>query len=371
MSTYKRIITLVSLISVLLLGTHCTKNQPTPISMTTPLPAKVEVINIQEANTISNMITQQKEFDHCASASPLKASIRFSRSSSQEVQNELVLKGKLGGEAAIVPEIVKITLEGEIEKHFGSTQSDGSGHEETVEIEVPGHSKQRYTIVWEEKRREGTVEYVENGEIKSLEYSYAIGVELASVKVEDLVCEGQERVIDATPTPYPTYTPYPTFTPAPKPTNTPQPRATPTLSPTSGPTPTPPNTGLTVGEYYTQGSASLTVEDYDFGTYGGAPWVYVTFLLRNVGAHKISFEYGTQNFVAKDNLGTVYESLQTSPRIVNLDPGEQKYLTGSGNIPVQWVFSGNYVNPKVTSITITVQNLSAIEYAEWIIPVHH
>ena len=51
-----------------------------------------------------------------------------------------------------------------------------------------------------------------------------------------------------------------------------------------------------------------------------------------------------------------------------LEPGEFAELS-AGNF--YWRFNGNYSDPNVTYLTITVTNLSSIEYAQWTIPVNH
>lgn len=156
--------------------------------------ANFSVVNIIETQTVLSQISQLKTFDQCASASPLRAKIQFSSSNSQSSQRKLVLTA--GGQLGLTPAIAA-ELEVAIEQHFIDQVS--VGHEEDVEIEVPAHSRQEYSIVWQESRREGTVQYIENGETKTATYSYRIGLELNSTTVRDLPCSG-ESTSGMTPT---------------------------------------------------------------------------------------------------------------------------------------------------------------------------
>lgn len=152
----------------------------------------VRVANISESQTVESQLTQVKDFDQCDSTSPFKAEIQFSDSSSQTSQRELVLTGAGGVELGL-PSAVRVTLEGAIEQYIGSSITNGQAHGESVSIEVLARSHQEYQIVWRETRREGTVQYIENGETKTANYSYRIGLELVSSTGRDLSCSGQTQ----------------------------------------------------------------------------------------------------------------------------------------------------------------------------------
>jgi hypothetical protein len=163
-----------------------------------PLPSSA----FELAPKVNSEITQEKVFNQCDSASPFKAEIQFSNSSTQTNQQELELTGSAGTEAG-VSTIARVTLEGEIERHFTSSSTSGQGHEEKALIEVPPHSHQKYYIIWRESRREGTVQYIENGQTKTASFSYRIGLELGSTAVIDLICPGQlpgENIATLSPT---------------------------------------------------------------------------------------------------------------------------------------------------------------------------
>ncbi len=222
-----KILVVTVLINLLVWAAQC-GGTPTPIVESTPIPSGAEVINITEKETVTNKLPQQKTFDQCNSASPFKSQVQFSQSASEQSQQELVLGVTVGGEVG-VSEIAKVTLEGAVEQHFATSKTNGQAHGESVAIEVPPYTKQEYNIVWQETRREGIVEYKENGVSKTADYSYRIGLELVSATGRDLLCPGQEK---STPTPLPTYTPFPTYTPpSPLPeSSSPTPTVVPTTS---------------------------------------------------------------------------------------------------------------------------------------------
>jgi len=212
--------------------------------------------------------------------------------------------------------------------------------------------------------------------------------EKVEIQVTRIVTAEITRVIEVTRialveitvenTPYPTYTPIPTGTPYPTYTSYPVPTpiiiiATPTNTPvptsTPGPTPTPKNTGLTVGEYFTQGSIELKVESVEF-TYNSGLTVYLFFAARNISGNTISFTYGCDNFQLKDNLGNRFECYlpnNTQTAVIESGQLESLYHPSTTNF---W-YRGDYSNPNVTQLSLTVTKLSGISYAEWIIPVNH
>jgi len=176
--------------SILILTTQCGPDS-------TPVLSGVEVTDITEEETIQNRITQQKTFNQCSGGS-IKAEIRFSQASGEEVKQALELGADVG-----ISQAAQVKLSGEIEKRISSQLV----HDESVEINVPSHTQLEYTIVWQEVRREGTVHYRENGESKTADYSYRIGLEFVSSSSKELPCPGQtESVPTNTPVP-PTATP--------------------------------------------------------------------------------------------------------------------------------------------------------------------
>jgi hypothetical protein len=362
--------------SVLLLTTRCGP-QPEPMSQSTPVPSGVEVVNILEKDTVTNEITQHKIFNQCDSASPFKAQIQFSQANSQKGEQELVLGAGIGGEVG-VSEIAEVTIEGKLEQHFRESAIKQRGHEESVAIEVPPRTQQEYTIVWRESRREGTVQYIENGESETINYSYRIGLELTSATGRDLPCPGQEpNKMGAMPTytPYPTHTPYPTYTPNVVPTPEPTealPMPTPVVvivTATSTPVPTelpftPPGSVLAVGDTWRQGEVSLTLDKVLLNPSDLRP----SFTLRNEGSQRIIGSYTTnKNIKVEDNLGIVYTvgPYYRIKRDFTLDPGES--YTINGGLP----YDGDLANKMVEWVLITVDDISSIQNARWKVNVYH
>ncbi len=161
----------------------------------------VQVTKITEGKLVPGAITQSKTFNQCDSANPIRLQIQFGDNVSETNQDELVLGATITG-GADVSGVAKLEIEGSVEKHFASSTSVGSSHQESVDIEIPAYTRQEYTIIWKETRREGTVEYVENGETKSTDYSYRIGLEFSSSSVKNIDCWlPTETPLPATPTP--------------------------------------------------------------------------------------------------------------------------------------------------------------------------
>lgn len=154
----------------------------TPASTT-----QVVVTKITESDLVEGQITQTKAFNQCDSANPIKLEIQFGDNVSETSQQELVLGGKIAG-GADIPTIAKLEIEGSLEQHFASSKSSGSNHQESVGIEIPAFTRQEYTIVWKETRREGTVEYTEDGEAKVTDFSYRIGLEFFASSVKNIDC---------------------------------------------------------------------------------------------------------------------------------------------------------------------------------------
>lgn len=208
--------------SIILLAALMAACGPKPTE--TPIPSSsITVTNISENNTVEGQIVQKKTFNQCEAAGPIRATIQFSETSGQTSQKELVLK-ETGGLQVGLPKLAELQVEAAVEEHFAVTKEQSSSTQESVSIEVPARTRQEYTIIWKEIRREGTIEYVENGETKFINYSYRLGIELDSASVRDIDCSFP------TETPIPTFTPPPTITleppiiPTRQPTETPQPR---------------------------------------------------------------------------------------------------------------------------------------------------
>ena len=180
-----------------------------PKSTPTPEAAKKIIItNIVENDEIVGQIEQSKIFDQCESSSPLNTQLQFSESSSETTQKELVISAGVTG-GADIPAIAKVELQSAIEEHFSVEKSSNSGKQETLAIEVPGNTRKEYKIIWNDIRRRGTVEYLEDGVSKFANYSYRIGIELASSTVKNIDCS-----IFITPSPT---VEVPTETPSPEP----------------------------------------------------------------------------------------------------------------------------------------------------------
>jgi len=333
--------------------------QPTPMLETTPIPTDVEILGISDKDTlVVSEILQIKTFNQCESASPFRAQVQFSQSDSKMAQQELVLKATGGGEVGLSA-VVKAKIEGAIEQHFVSSQTSGQEHSENVSIEVQAGTHQEYTILWRESRREGTVEFKENGEIKSVNYSYRVGLELVSAIGKDLVCLGKDNsaTLIPTQTPYPTYTPYPTFTPDIA------------IQPLETAIPNDQNIGLSLGESYSQGNISLYVSEIDYRSQGSSLYLAVQASVRNISTNTITFGYSNENFILKDNLGNTFPFRGSSFNWpVVLDNGKSKSLQSSSCCGI--FFNVDYTNPAITSFTFIVKNLSGIDYAEWHIPIN-
>jgi hypothetical protein len=157
-----------------------------------------EIKSVNAGGTTTNEITQTKVFDQCQSASPLKAEISFNELSSTQTGEQLVLGGSLGGEFGLSA-AAKVTIEGSIQKYYSEQRGQSFGHQESINIEVPAHTKQQYEIVWTEFRQKGSVEFSENGEDKSIEYNYRQGVQLSSSSVTNLDCPGSNTPVENPP----------------------------------------------------------------------------------------------------------------------------------------------------------------------------
>ena len=172
----------------------CQRVTPTPIKDLT-----IEVTQITSNQEVIGQIVQTKTFDRCNAAGSLTAEVRFSESASQTTQKALTLTVGAGAEAAI-PGIAKAQLQTAVEEEFSYIEELETIQEEGVKIEVPAYTRQEYTIVWQEKRNEGTIEYTIDGEPQIVNYSYRVGLEFDSVTGRNIDCS------------LPTATPMPTET---------------------------------------------------------------------------------------------------------------------------------------------------------------
>jgi hypothetical protein len=170
-----------------------------------------QVVNVTESELVTGQITQTKIFNQCDSSSFIRTEVQFSDSSAQTNQQQLMLGAEITGGGEISG-AVKLEIKGSIQKHFSETQQQGQAHTESASIEVPAHTQQEYTIVWQETRRNGTVEYVENGRSKFTSYSYRVGLELISTSGKDIPCPGQNDNTPTTPSNQPPIQYSPTIT---------------------------------------------------------------------------------------------------------------------------------------------------------------
>ncbi|MBK9781236.1 MAG: hypothetical protein IPP55_14470 [Anaerolineales bacterium] len=162
-----------------------------------------QVTNITERQQVTGEITQTKTFDQCDSSSVFKTSVQFSESNIKTNQEELVL-GLEGSGSGKVYGAIEVEIKGSIQKHFSETTQQGESRGENLSIEVPAHTKQEYTFIWQETRREGTVEYEENGQKKSIDFSYRVGLELVRSSGKDIPCDSQDPTTEATESTQPT-----------------------------------------------------------------------------------------------------------------------------------------------------------------------
>jgi len=163
----------------------CGQNPSSPVSDNNA----IQVNSVNAGNITTNQITQTKVFDQCQSSSPLNAQIAFNEIASTETGQQLVLGGSLGGEVGLSA-AAKLTVQGSIQQYYSNKQGQSSGHQESISIEIPPKTKQQYNIIWTEYRQQGSVDYSENGQNKSVGYDFRQGVELASSSVTNLDCPG-------------------------------------------------------------------------------------------------------------------------------------------------------------------------------------
>lgn len=180
---------------IVILGISIMACQPTPTQLPT---SDVSVTNVTENEFVTGEIEQIKTFNQCESSSTFKTEVQFSNSSAQTNQQQLVLGAEITG-GINLPTGVKAEISGSIQKHFSETLTQGQAHFESASIEVPAHTQQVYTIIWQETRSSGTVTYIENGETKFIDYSYRVGLELLSASSKDIPCQSFDEAATLTP----------------------------------------------------------------------------------------------------------------------------------------------------------------------------
>ena len=133
-------------------------------------PVDIQVTKVTENELVYGEVEQNKLFDQCASSSIFKTNIQFSDSSAQSNQKQLVLGAEITGGVELSP-AVKVEISGFVEQHFSETKEQAKAHfDKAPTLKSLLNTKQEYTIIWRETRRNGTVEYIENGTKKILRF---------------------------------------------------------------------------------------------------------------------------------------------------------------------------------------------------------
>jgi len=165
----------------------------------------------------------------------------------------------------------------------------------------------------------------------------------------------------------------PTFTIAP-PTKTLVPTEIP---PTNTPT-LQPNTGLQLGQTYQKGNVAFTVVSVDYEIAGGlysGTYISINVEVKNISQSSISFIYGDPTFTVKDNHGIIYKDGfatakgRTFEDSIIISAGDSSGL--DGYLCCGLAYGVDHSDASITEITFIVENLSSIEYAEWVIPINH
>lgn len=345
MNTKKSILTKLTIAMLMIAIPACSSQSPTSVAS-----GNVEITNISEGNLVTGEIIQTKSFNQCDSGSPFKAQVQFSESSGQATQKELVLSGGVGGELG-VSAVAKVQLQGAVEQHFSSSTSSGQGHQESVDIEVPAHTQQEYTIIWRESRREGTIEYNENGEAKSVNYSYRIGLELVSARGTDIDCSGQGNVI--APTNPPVSTQVPTQVPTAEPANL---------------VDTPANSELSVRQSWVTNGVILTLESVELGK-DNSWWHEFTFYLENRSGGDIFFN---PDDAAVDMLDANYAIADEMHSYRVFLPQQLANNEGARFvIGFNTLYEFDPLSTSVEYFYLRVSNLSRLDNAVWKIVVPH
>lgn len=384
------LILIVSVLLVLLGGCNDQDN-PDETSIPTPTASATQYSYIVSIDENPSIKVSGSEFEvttnNCGSR--VSALESFSRSREFEVtlnaEFSESLRGKLGGDLIIAGAELETEVGLQLGVQVGSTESVRTERQ----LETPSDSITIVKLRWEEIWQTGRVTLITSNrtEIGEVPIRVLTTLRLTQTGVQDIPCgtlianssPDNPSPTSSSDTAEPEVTPLitprpadPTKTNTPRPTITPQPTSTPSI-PTNTPPPSPlsvaSNTGLELGEYYTQGNVSFAVTNLEFGKSNDGLSIRPFFHIRNISGNTISFDYGYYNFQVKDNLGNIFPaSGYISSWTMVLEPGEFIQLD-AGNF--YWRFNGNYSDPNVMYLTITVTNLSSIESAEWIIPVNH
>lgn len=179
------------------------------ILISTPEPSQnITVINIIETNQTTSQIEQTKiVLKPCEwSGIPDASTISFSDAGLDNTQKDVVITA----DGADISTLARNKLQLAVEEYFALNNTTNQGRTESLEIEVPAQTQKEYKIIWNETRRQGTIEYSEDGASKSANYSYRIGVELSSSTVKDIDCLSLSTPSIPSLTPTLTVTPTPT-----------------------------------------------------------------------------------------------------------------------------------------------------------------
>ncbi len=271
--------------------------------------------------------------------------IRQTLGSTTSITKSVTLGGKAtvrgGGEVGI-PETVKLKLEIEVEAAYQNTYEAANSRLDTIDMPAAAGTHVIYDIGWYEQVFNSIVQYSMDGQVYEAPYTYKLHVPKLDNSHQVSCGTNTKSAGDSNNE------------------NTP-----PTSTPTS--IVSQKNTGLSLGDWYTNGNISFIVEKVDF-----VPgYVRITFKVKNVGVNEISFNYSTHNISVSDNLGQIYEIDLASreSKTMNIKPGDIEQLTSAN--AYTWKFHGDYANMNVEYLIITVTDLSAIEKAEWTIQVNH
>lgn len=346
------------------------------------------------------------EFDittnNCGSSVNAQESLSRSREFTINVNTEISkeISGMLEGKVLVAEGEIAAAVAASFGVELGTTESVNVERK----IETPADTISVVTLQWEEMWDIGTVSiYRKDGTvIGKVPYRILTTLNLTQLGIKEFPCGTSlpdstitsepaltnTSVAAATNTPEPTTTdtPQPTLTDTPEPTSTDTPEPPPTNTPIPPPTntpipvptntpppptavPAPQNTGLSMGQWYTTGNISIGVTEMKFRTSPGIK-IGLTVPVRNVSNGPISFQYGSYNFLLKDNNGNTYPAEGSNTNTVSLNAGEtERFLTPG--LCCQMFFKVNHADPSITELTFSVSNLSSVEYAEWKIPVNH
>ncbi len=275
--------------------------------------------------------------------------IRQTLGSTASITKNVTLSGKAtvrgGGEAGI-PETVKLKLEIEIEAAYQKAYESANSRLDTIDMPAAAGTHVVYDIGWYEQVFSSIVQYSINEQVYEAPYVYKLQVPKLD-NSHQVSCGTSTKSTESSNN---------VSTP-----EVPKPTSTPIIIATQK------NTGLSLNEWYTSGNISLVAEKVEFVQNG----MYITFKTKNVGVHDISFNYSTHNINVTDNLGQNYviDRASVDNSSLSIKPGDIEQLHSA--FSYTWEFHGDYTNMAVEYLTIIVTDLSAIERAEWTIPVYH